>query len=780
MSTAMAVEPRQQPDRTESLDRQDQSLTRLAVVVSLFCTCSIRCAHSAWSNLKPSLNTFWFTDTRASTNPSSYVKSFDVPSADRKLASAGAAASLAHAGYTTREINKVETEHPLRNPQLTSTSSQAACQAVRTTQKKPTSHEKEPPRKNAGARLAATGALSKSRKRAVSAPPVPNDSSHLTHAVTAASTSHKMSFRPATVPEETRAETPLDIGKVHEAAMVNARRDLQPEAEDNIHERAVMMARQMFSAMPQVETTTASINSRRPLSLHETAQRLASEKLDMMHDEQKAFRDYYSAAIPPPRRHRSLHSKFGKRATSDSGVTDIDNEQSEEIRSQMTIFRRRMARVDAEKMARDHEALMNAATRNAEAVIDDVDRRIYESTGRPQPRVTEKLISRPVENANVVPIGAGQFVTQKDVSRVARSKAKPTIEDVMRRLEEQRARVIEEELDEREALRQRELEKEREKEARKCVQEVKEEERKNAKTQKESKKLLRRRLSKSSRGGLFRRKSAKARGKVPAREEEAPASGALTDHRAPQDEEEDDWVQVPEKQSPPRSQPTTSSAGESSQSIFLEPPRESLSRHATTASNKTQSGGSEKSSSRSKLWSRKKRESAEGEPSPPSKTGDAGRASGSESERRKSAPATAPTVAPLAAPSDGTQATNNSPSSISARPVWSSSTESSRVISDRKKQQEGGGGVLRRRSMKTKWHLRFFGKLARRPRLGAGPGSFEVQRERPVVQTTAPAPPAAASLNTGSEVTSEPLQTIPSQKSSTDTPTNPSKFTENL
>ncbi|EEQ88667.2 uncharacterized protein BDCG_03787 [Blastomyces dermatitidis ER-3] len=762
MSTAMAIEPRQQPDRTESL--ASSAATHVA-----------RPRPSGSISDQASRG-----DTRASTNPSSYVKSFDVPSADRKLASAGAAASLAHAGYTTREINKVETEHPLRNPQLTSTSSQAACQAVRTTQKKPTSHEKEPPRKNAGARLAATGALSKSRKRAVSAPPVPNDSSHLTHAVTAASTSHKMSFRPATVPEETRAETPLDIGKVHEAAMVNARRDLQPEAEDNIHERAVMMARQMFSAMPQVETTTASINSRRPLSLHETAQRLASEKLDMMHDEQKAFRDYYSAAIPPPRRHRSLHSKFGKRATSDSGVTDIDNEQSEEIRSQMTIFRRRMARVDAEKMARDHEALMNAATRNAEAVIDDVDRRIYESTGRPQPRVTEKLISRPVENANVVPIGAGQFVTQKDVSRVARSKAKPTIEDVMRRLEEQRARVIEEELDEREALRQRELEKEREKEARKCVQEVKEEERKNAKTQKESKKLLRRRLSKSSRGGLFRRKSAKARGKVPAREEEAPASGALTDHRAPQDEEEDDWVQVPEKQSPPRSQPTTSSAGESSQSIFLEPPRESLSRHATTASNKTQSGGSEKSSSRSKLWSRKKRESAEGEPSPPSKTGDAGRASGSESERRKSAPATAPTVAPLAAPSDGTQATNNSPSSISARPVWSSSTESSRVISDRKKQQEGGGGVLRRRSMKTKWHLRFFGKLARRPRLGAGPGSFEVQRERPIVQTTAPAPPAAASLNTGSEVTSEPLQTIPSQKSSTDTPTNPSKFTENL
>ncbi|KLJ12485.1 hypothetical protein EMPG_12478 [Blastomyces silverae] len=717
-------------------------------------------------------------------NPSRYLGPFDLPSADRELASAGAAASLAHAGYTTREINKVETEHPLRNPRLTATSSQAACQAGRTTENKPVSREKEPPRRNVGARLAATGALSESRKRAVSAPPGPNDSSHLTHAVTAASASHKMSFRPATVPEEPRAETLLDVGKVHEAAIARARRDLQPEAEDNIHERAVVMARQMFSAMPQVATTTASVNARRPLSLHETAQRLASEKLAMMHDEQRAFRDYYSAAIPPPRRHGSLYSKLRKRAASDSGVTDRDNEQSAEIRSLTTVSRRRMAKGDAEKMARDHEALMNAAKRNAEAVIDDVDRRIYESTGRPQPRVTEKLISSQVEgeNANAVPIGAGQFVTQKDVDRVARSKAKPTIDDVMRRLEEQRARAIEEELDEREAIRQQELEREREKEARKCIQEAKEEERKSVKTQKGSKKLLRR-LSKSSGVGLFRRKSAKARGKVPAKEEEAPASGALADTRAPQDEEDDDWVQVPEKQSPPRSKPATSSAGESSRSVLLEPPRESLSRPATATSNRTQSGGSEKSSLRPKLWSRKKRESAEIEPSPSRRASEAGRASGDESERRKSAPVTAPTVAPLAAPANGTQATDNSPSSLSARPAprqWNSTTESSRIISERKQQQQEGGGVLRRRSMKTKWPLRLFGKSARKPTSGAGPGSFEVQREHAIVQTAAPAPPAAASVTTGSEMTSEPLQTISSQKSSADTPTNPSKFTENL
>lgn len=420
-------------------------------------------------------------------NSSSYLDPSKLPSADRKLASAGAAASLAHAGYTTRQINKVETEHPLRNPQLTAASSQAACLAGRsqaarnakTPDENLISHGNKLPKSNAGARLAATGALSKSRMRAESAPPVPDDSSRLTQAVTAASASHRMSLSPTAVTGE--SQTPLDARKIHETALANTRRELHPE-KDILHEKAVAMARQMFSVMPQAEAAATPVTSRRqapttlarPLSLHETAQRLASEKLAMMHDEQKAFRDYYNAAIPP-RRQSSVYSKFRKRAASDSGVRDIDQEQTAKIRSQMTTFHGKMAKVDADKMARDHEALMKVAKKNAEAVIDDVDRRIYESTGRPQSRLIEKFTTHPVkdENSNPVPIGGGQFVTQGEVDRLARSKTKPTIDDVMRRLEEQRARAIEEELDEREARRQQELEREREEEASRALQDAK-------------------------------------------------------------------------------------------------------------------------------------------------------------------------------------------------------------------------------------------------------------------------------------------------------------------
>ncbi|OAX81753.1 hypothetical protein ACJ72_03910 [Emergomyces africanus] len=683
----------------------------------------------------------------------SYLDQSMLPPADRELASAGAAASLAHAGYTTRKINKVETEHPLRNPQLTAASSQAAYLAGRSRNAKPPDEkpidQEINPKGSAGARLAATGALSQSRTTAESVSPASDKSRGLTHAVTAASASHRMSLAPATVLEE--YEVPLDARKIHEAAVANTQRELHQE-EDILHEKAVAMARQMFSVMPQAEGGAAPATSRRPestmmarpLSLHETAQRLASETLAKMHDEQKAFRDYYNAAIPP-KRQSSVYSKYRKRSASDSSARDMDQEQSAKIRSQMTTFQGKMSKIEAEKMARDREALMEAAKKNADAVIDDVERRIYESTGRPQARLIEKYINRPVndEDSKPVPIGAGHFVTQREVDRLAQSKTKPIIDDVTRRAEEARARAIEEELDERQARRQRDLEREREEEVRKSLEEAAEVERKSAKSEKERQRVLNH-LSKTSGSVLSRRKSSKAQEKVPAKEE-APASAPVNDRQAPHDEEKiEDRTDPTEKQNyPPRTHLATPSAGESA---LLEPPV--------------------------------------GE-------GDAGRRSHNAAVRRKNAPEVPPVVAPAVVPTNRALGTEESPTSLPVGPAarqWSSSTEGSRVATEQQQQQQqqSQGGSLsrrrlsRRRSATPKWHLRFFNKSSRISTSGAAPGSFEVQREQAIILTPAG---GATGATTRSEATSEPLQTIPPlQKSSVDpTPaTNPSKFTENL
>ncbi|EEH10576.1 conserved hypothetical protein [Histoplasma capsulatum G186AR] len=739
------------------------------------------------------------TASRRTMSPPSYLDPAKLHSGDRELASAGAAASLAHAGYTTHQINKVETEHPLRNPELTAASCQAASQAGRsqavrnakTSEQKHISHENERPKSDAGAMLAATDAISHSRKRAVSAPAVSSDGNHSSHAMTAASASHKMfsgsGSGSAPVRGESKVETPLDARKVHATAMANIRREFQPERKGSLHKQAVEVARQMFSTAPQADAATASIYSRRrrepkplarPLTLHETAQKLASERLAMMDDQHRAFRDYYSAAIPP-RRQRSFYSRFRKRAASDSGVVDIDNEQSVKAQPRMTTLQSRKDKAYAEKRARDHESLMKAARKNADATLDDVDRRIYESTGRSQSRMVDKAKTRTVDDEDLVPvpIGAGQFVAQEEVDRLAKSKTKPAVDDVMRRLEEQRAKVIEEELDEREAIRQQGLEKEREEEARRSIQEAKEDEKRSIKRPKGTKKILDR-LSKPLGVDLFRRKSSKARGKFPAKDEEDAASGAPTDHQTQQNVEVDGWAQVPEKQNPSIPHTPTHSAGEASQSILLEPPRESLSRQPTTASNKSQSGVSEKSSSQSKLQSRKKRDGKEMEPTPSGESGNInGSEPGEESTKRKTAPATARTAtAPMVVSVNGRKAPDNGPAYIEARPAlpqWSSSIESPRAV--RERQQDHGGGLSRRLSMKARWNLRLFGKSSRRTASDGTQGSFEVQRERGIAQRGAPATTAG-----GVEVPPEPLRTVPSQNSSVNTPTNPSKFTENL
>ncbi|OJD13796.1 hypothetical protein AJ78_05778 [Emergomyces pasteurianus Ep9510] len=731
---------------------------------------------------------------RGTINHYGYLDPSILPSADRELASAGAAASLAHAGYTTRQINKLDTEHPLRNPQLTPASSQAAYLAGRSRNAKSPDEKHisqgNKPTSNAGARLAATGALSRSRTRAESAPPGPDKSDHLTHALTAASASHRMSLGPTVVPEE--YEVPLDVRKIHETAVANTQRELHPE-KNILHEKAVVMARQMFSVMPQTEAVLPSVTSRRsgtttmvrPLSLHETAQRLASETLATMDDEQKAFRDYYNATIPP-KRQSSIYSKYRKRSASDSRVMDMDLEQPAKIRSQMTRLHGKMAKVDAEKMARDREALMRAAKKNADAAIYNVERRIYESTGRPQPREIEKYLTRPAkdEDSKPIPIGAGRFVTQGEVDRLAQSKTKPTIDDLTRRLEEQRAREIEEELDERQARRQHELEREREEEVKKSLEDATGVEKKSIKSEKDSEKRLNR-LSRTSGISIFRHKSGKAREKTPSKEEVA-ASAPLHDHHAQQDEEaiEDQTHPNQKPNSQPRSHIGTASTGESSRSVLLEPAPNNLPRQPSTASNRTQSVPSEKSAPKLILWPKKKKKKREGQedrPSSPNQivgVGAGGIRSGDATVRRESAPAVPPTAAPAVAPTNGAPGIEDNPTFLAVRPAarqWSSSTEGSGVVAEQP-QQTQSGDLARRRSVKPKWHLRFLGKSSRRSTSGAAPGSFEVQREHAIIP-----PPGATSVTTRPDGTSEPTRSIPSQELSANTPaTNPSKFTENL
>ncbi|EEH19013.2 hypothetical protein PABG_01332 [Paracoccidioides brasiliensis Pb03] len=734
--------------------------------------------------------------TGSTTDTSGYLDPSKLSSADQESASAGAAASLAYAGYTAREINKVETEHPLRDPQLCTTSYQAASLAGRvqtsrntiTMDGKALEHKGEAPKDSEGARFAATGAFSKNRKRSESAPtPLNNPISTLS--LTAATTSsHRVFSGPKTVLEE--SEPAFDLRRIHEAALGNARRELHIQA-DTQHIEAMTAARQMFSIMPRVEDAVSAVISHhqepttfvRRSSLYETAQRLASERLSQMHNEQKAPRDYYHADHVL-RRSTSMYAKLRKHASSESTDTDKEEELSTRIRSQMTDFHHRVAKVDAEKMAWDHEALMRTAKKNADAVIDDVDQRIYESTGRPPSRVLKNFSTIDGGTNDVVTIGTGKSVKEGEVDRVLRSKAKQTIDDIMERIEEQRARCLEEELDEREALRQHQLEKEREESMKKTVQYVEDDERKFMRDEKERKTLLNR-ISRNSGASMFRRKSAKARGKARATEE-LPAPGDLANSTTAQSDEEEviDMTSASQQQNSPfRSHIVTCSAGESSRSILLEPHFRVLSHQSSRSSNRTQSSVSENASSTLKLFPRDVKPSQDQDRNilkMTVKVADNRLAPGEGPERRKSAPAVATEGHKVNGPlvTDG----RHRPSAV--RPVarqWSSTTETSREVTEHK---DGESGVLpRRSSRKRKFHIRLFSRSSRKSGTEAAPGSFEVQREHTIVQATTATTnfaPLAAGAASEPEGPPEAPKATSRQSSVTNTSGNQSKFTENL
>ncbi|EEH37984.2 hypothetical protein PAAG_00905 [Paracoccidioides lutzii Pb01] len=733
--------------------------------------------------------------TGGTTDTSGYPDPSKLSSADQETASAGAAASLAYAGYTAREINEVETEHPLRNPQLCTTSYQAASLAGRvqtsrntkTMDGKALDHKGEVPKDSEGARLAATGAFSKSRKRSESAP-TPLDNPISTYSLTAATTCHRVFSGPKTVLGE--SEPAFDLRQIHEAALGNARRELHIQA-DTQHVEAMTVARQMFSVMPRVEAAVSSITSHhqepttfaRRSSLYETAQKLASERLSQMHNEQKAPRGYYHAAHVL-RRSTSMYAKLRKRASSESSDTDMGEELSTRIRSQMTDFHHKMANVDTEKMAWDHESLMRTAKKNADAVIDDVDQHIYETTGRPPSRMLEKFSMINGGTDDVVTIGTGKSVKEGEVDRAVRSKAKQTIDDIMERIEEQRARCLEEELDEREALRQHQLEKERRESMKKTVQYEEDDERKFMRDEKERKTLLNR-ISRNSGASMFRRKSAKARGKARATEE-LPAPGALTNGTTAQSDEEEviGMTSASQQQNSPFiSHMVTCSAGESSRSILLEPHFRGLSHQSSRSSNRTQSSASENASSTLKLFPRDVKPSQDQDRNVlkmTDKVADNRLASGEGPERRKSAPAVATEGPQVNGPLD-TDGRHRPPA---ARPVarqWSSTTETSREVTERK---DGESRVLSRRSFrKRNFHIRLFSRSSWKSGSEAAPGSFEVQREHTLVQATTATtnfPPPAAGAASEPEGTPEALKATSRQSSVTNTSGNQSKFTENL
>lgn len=481
-----------------------------------------------------------------------YAKATDLPwypSSGLKLSSAGAAASLAHANHKDLELWQQDSipaaekaaylakdyhADPLWQPELSAAGSKAALlaaregghveiwrpgeteygasaaeQAMRNTGLSPHIERGVPADSSRRALLAATGAMSGSRRRADSAPIDPEARHDAGWALKAANASKRAI--PSVSGGHDNPDSTLDYSRIQNVAKNNINRQMytanppvaieveEKNRQDRLKASAVAMARNMYNIqqaaieaaardMKRSDSQYAAnhVHKRRPsmasdvtadeprgypqyTNLQEAAQKLATERLAKLHDEHAEYRQYYGASTPSRSR---LSMRMRRRASSDGQASDIDAEQSRKIRTQMSLFQSKLAEVDQKKRQGDRDALMAAAQRNVAARMQTMDDRVFEETGKVSPALMQEWEAKArdraqqdsdtrLENHGRVHIGKGKYLDQADIDAVARARLQPTFDEITEKAEAQRARDEEIRLEQEEQRRQVELEKTR-------------------------------------------------------------------------------------------------------------------------------------------------------------------------------------------------------------------------------------------------------------------------------------------------------------------------------
>jgi Eisosome protein 1 len=355
-----------------------------------------------------------------------------------------------------------------------------------------------------GSLLAATGAMSTSRKRAESTPVPPSfierypDEANATANALSAATSASKNRKRTAVSTGIAASPITTMSR----EMYTANPPVAPEVDEQnrqatLHASAIAMAKQMYNhQQKQIDAASAAQRGamaahRRPSSvesvdevqamrfnnLQEAAQKLAQERLAKLHDEHaknREYRDYYGST-PQTQSRLSIRGRTRRRASSD-GSMDEDREQSNKIRAQMSIFSSNLSQVDAKKRQQDREALIAAAQRNVTKSLHGMDEKVFADTGKVAPSLLSewevkahaaaqaKSDSR-MENYGKVNIGGGKFVNQSAVDLVAQRNVQPVLDEINEKAEAERERVgaakLEQETQARKAAEQKAREREK-------------------------------------------------------------------------------------------------------------------------------------------------------------------------------------------------------------------------------------------------------------------------------------------------------------------------------
>lgn len=339
--------------------------------------------------------------------------------------------------------------------------------------------------------LAATASMSGGRRRAESAPIPPQAQSGSSGwALKAAETSHRR--KPSdSQPLAANERSGLDPARIQNMAKNNVSRQMytsnppvsieveERRRQDTLRASAVAMARTMYaiqqtqideargahrsdshyaaySARKRAQSDAAAQPglTNQPLpryeNLEETARRLAQERLSKLHDEHAEYRQYY-VQQPAPKQSRMTLRRGRRTSNLQEEDSDSDQEQSRQIRTQMSLFQSKLADVDNKKRQSDRDALLAIAHKNVTARMNAIDEKVFSDTGKTSPHQRElwerqardraqRESDERLINVGKVHIGGGKYLDQSEIDAIARARLQPTLDEISEKAEQQRAR----------------------------------------------------------------------------------------------------------------------------------------------------------------------------------------------------------------------------------------------------------------------------------------------------------------------------------------------------
>ncbi|KAE9971735.1 hypothetical protein EG327_009757 [Venturia inaequalis] len=326
-----------------------------------------------------------------------------------------------------------------------------------------------------------------------------------------------------------------NIGKNVGPEFFGERPPIRMEVEEKRHQdalraSAISMAKQMYANQSIDDDGNVTMNNARSaarsslptpapekdikkeamqyLTLQEAAQRLAAErlaKIDNQH-EQAAFREYYGYPTQKGKSRLSIggnNSTRRRAASANDGAADDDSDdefRARRVRNQQSQLNNSVAQMDARKRTDDRASLMAAAERKVQAQMDELDKKVFDDTGKMSPAMMEdwdsKARARAVAASEVrmqhhgqVHVGGGKYLDQSEIDEIARKRIQPTLDDINEKSEKQRAKDEEARLDEEERKREARSEKQRQAELKAMEKRSKNEEKQAEKSRKQEEKI---------------------------------------------------------------------------------------------------------------------------------------------------------------------------------------------------------------------------------------------------------------------------------------------------